>query len=97
MRYFHRAHSAPEQVLAAAREFFTARGFRAEMGPGDHARFISQLGNVDVFVEIEGGHYTRVNVATTAVGESDLDKRVKRFLSEFHRAEEPAHALRGAY
>ncbi len=97
MRYFHRAHAAPEQVLAAARDFFTAHGFRAEMGPGDHARFLGQLGNVDLHVEIEGGHYTRVNLATTAVGESDLDKRVKRFLSELHRAEVPAYAVRGAY
>jgi hypothetical protein len=97
MRYFHRAHSAPELVLAAARDFFVAHGFRAETGTGDHARFIGQLGTVDLHVEIEGGHYTRVNLATTAVGESDLDKRVKRFLSELHRAEEPAYVLRGAY
>ncbi len=97
MRYFHRTHAAPEQVLARARGFFTAHGFRAEMGPGDHARFLGQLGIVDLFVEIEGGHYTRVNLATTAVGESDLDKRLKRFLSEFHRTEEPAYVVRGAY
>ena len=97
MRYFHRAHATPEQVLSGARDFFSARAFRPEMGPGDHARFIGQLGIVDLYVEIEGGHYTRVNVATTAVGESDLDKRVKRFLSELHRAEAPAYAVRGAY
>ena len=97
MRYFHRAHATPERVLAAARDFFTAHRFRAEMGPGDHARFVGQLGIVDLLVEIEGGHYTRVTVATTAVGESDLDKRAKRFLSELHHAEVPAHAVRGAY
>jgi hypothetical protein len=97
MRYFHRAHAAPEQALERAHSFFSAHGFRAEMGPGDHARFTSQLGIVDLHVEIEGGHYTRLNLATTAVGESDLDKRVKRFLSEFHRAEDPAYAVRGAY
>jgi len=97
MRYFHRAHAAPDQALERARAFFSAHGFRAEMGPGDHARFISQLGIVDLHVEIEGGHYTRLNVATTAVGESDLDKRVKRFFSEFHRVEEPAYTVRGAY
>ena len=97
MRYFHRAHAAPEQVLAVARDFFTAHGFRAEMGAGDHARFTSQLGTVDLYVEIEGGHYTRLNLATTAVGESDVDKRVKRFLSEFHRTEEPGYVVRGAY
>jgi len=97
MRYFHRARAAPEHVLARARDFFTAHGFRAEVGPGDHARFTSQLGIVDLYVEIEGGHYTRVNLATSAVGESDLDKRVKRFMSEFHRTEEPGYVVRGAY
>jgi hypothetical protein len=97
MRYFHRAHTAPELVLERARSFFSAHGFRADMGPGEHARFTSQLGIVDLHVEIEGGHYTRLNVATTAVGESDLDKRVKRFLSEFHGAEEPSYTVRGAY
>jgi hypothetical protein len=97
VRYFHRAHATPEQVLARARDFFTAHGFRAEMGRGDHARFTSQLGIVDLYVEIEGGHYTRLNLATSAVGESDLDKRVKRFMSEFHRTEEPGYVVRGAY
>jgi len=52
---------------------------------------------VDLYVEIEGGHYTRLNLATSAVGESDLDKRVKRFMSEFRRAEEPGYVVRGAY
>jgi hypothetical protein len=67
------------------------------MGQGDHARFTGPLGTVDLWVEIEGGHYTRVNVATGAVGESFVDKRVKRFLAELHAAEEPAHLVRGAY
>ena len=97
MRYFHRAHATPEQVLAQAAEFFAGRGFRVEKGPGDHARFTGLLGTVYIHVVIEGGHYTRVDLATGAVGESDLDKRVKRFLGELHRAEEPGYALRGAY
>jgi hypothetical protein len=97
MRYFHRAQAGPDLVLAWARDYFAARGFRPEMGPGDHARFVSQLGIVDLRVEVEGGHYTRIDVATTAVGESDIDKRVKRFLSEFHVAEEADYTVRGAY
>ena len=97
MRYFHRAHGSPEQVLDGAGAFFAARGFRIERGPGDHARYTGLLGTVDLLVQIEGGHYTRVDLATAAVGESDLDKRVKRFLSELHGAEEPGYAPRGAY
>ena len=97
MRYVHRIHGAPEPVLAAARDFFAARGFVAETGPGDHARFTGPLGTVDLHVEIEGGHETCVGVSTTALAESDLDKRVKRFLSELHRAGHAGHAARGAY
>jgi hypothetical protein len=97
MRYFYRANCAPETVLEFARTYFTGRSFSAQMGQGDHARFTGPLGAVDVFVEIEGGHYTRVNVATSAVGESFVDKRAKRFLSELHRLAEPAHQVRGAY
>ena len=97
MRYFHRAHATPEVVLDRAGEFFAARSFRVERGPGDHARFTGLLGTVDLNVVIEGGHYTRLEFATAAVGESDLDKRVKRFLSELHRVDEPDYAVRGAY
>ena len=97
MQYFYRAHCAPETVLAFARTFFTAQRFSAQMGQGDHARFTGPLGAVDLFVEIEGGHFTRVNVATSAVGESFVDKRAKRFLSELHGMEAPAYHVRGAY
>lgn len=97
MRYFHRAHATPEAVLDRARAYFTAGGFRAEMGPGDHARFVSQLGIVDLHLEVEGGHYTRIDVATTAVGRSDIDRRVKRFLSESHAAEATGFTVRGSY
>ena len=97
MQYFYRAHCAPESVLEFARTFFTGRSFSAQMGQGDHARFTGPLGTVDLFVEIEGGHYTRVNVATSAVGESFVDKRAKRFLAELHGREAPAYQVRGAY
>ena len=97
MQYFYRAHCAPETVLDFARTFFAARSFSAQMGQGDHARFTGPLGTVDLFVEIEGGHYTCVNVATTAVGESFVDKRAKRFLSELHGMAKPAYRVRGNY
>jgi hypothetical protein len=97
MRYFYRGHSAPEAVLEFAGKYFAARGCTAQVGQGDHARYTGPLGHVDLNVEVEGGHYTRVDLATAAVGESDLDKRVKRFLSELHQMEEPSHLVRGAY
>jgi hypothetical protein len=97
MRYFYRAHCAPEAVLEFAGKYFAARGCTAQVGQGDHARYTGPLGHVDLNVEVEGGHHTRVDLATAAVGESDLDKSVKRFLSELHQMEEPSHLVRGAY
>lgn len=97
MQYFYRAHLAPERVIALAGKFLLSRGFTARAGAGDHARYSGPLGLVDLNVEIEGGHYTRVTIATNDVGESELDKLAKRFLAELHQAEEPAHQVRGAY
>jgi hypothetical protein len=97
MQYFHRAHVSPETVLTTAERFFAARGLAAQRGSGDHARYVGLLGSVDLNVEIEGGHYTRVTVATHDVGESELDKAAKRFLSELHAADHPLHEVRGAY
>lgn len=97
MRYFYRGHCAPGAVLEFAGKYFAARGCAAQVGQGDHARYTGPLGHVDLNVEVEGGHYTRVDLATAAVGESDLDKRVKRFLSELHQMEEPSYLVRGAY
>ena len=97
MQYFYRAHTKPELVLGFADTFFGGRGFTRAPGGGDHFRFSDARGPVDVNVEIEGGHYTRVTVATKDVGESELDKVAKRFLTELHAVEEPGHKVRGAY
>ncbi|HEY2806020.1 MAG TPA: hypothetical protein VGI92_09200 [Gemmatimonadales bacterium] len=96
MQYFYRAHTTPEAVLEFARGWFGARGFNAG-GSGDSAAFTDPRGAVKVGIEIEGGHYVRVTVGTTDVGESEIDKVAKRFLSELHATEEPGHAVRGAY
>jgi hypothetical protein len=45
----------------------------------------------------EGGHYTFVEVQTDQMGESRLDRNVKRFFVTLHRAEDPRHTLEAAY
>ncbi len=97
MQYFHRAHGKPETILGFADTWFGGRGFSRSTGAGDHARFTDPRGPVGVRVEVEGGHYVRVTVGTQDVGESELDKLAKRFLSELHRAEAPRYKVRGAY
>ena len=97
MQYFYRAQASPDDVLSAAERFFSGRGLAMQRGGGDHARFVGLLGAVDLNVEIEGGHYTRVTMATRDVGESELDKVAKRFLAELHVTGSPRYEVRGAY
>jgi hypothetical protein len=97
MQYFYRAHVSADQVLAEAERFFSTKGLAVQRGAGDHARYVGLLGALDLNVEVEGGHYTRVTLATHDVGESELDRVAKRFLSELHALEEPHYEVRGAY
>lgn len=96
MRYFHRTPLSPDAALAAAKVYFGQR-----LAPSEEAArrlgFRGSLGKVTVSVKAEGGHYTFIDVQTDQVGESELDKLAKRFLSEVHRQVEPTHELRGAY
>jgi len=97
MQYFYRAHASPAAVLSAAERYFGERGLAVQRGAGDHARYVGLLGVVDLNVEIEGGHYVRVTLATRDTSRSELDDIAKRFLSEFHAIEQPGHEVRGAY
>jgi hypothetical protein len=97
MEYFYRAHAGSDDVLAFAARFFRERGFEGKPGGSDHARYAGALGTVDLRIEVEGGHYTRLTLATAEVGESELDKICKRLLSELHAALEPRYKVRGAY
>ena len=69
---------------------------RSGTGGAVVAKELSEAG-LSVVVLEEGGHYTRVTVATSDVGESELDRVAKRFLAELHTQGEPGHVVRGAY
>ncbi len=96
MKYFHRTAVSPDAAVALATAYFGPRLAPTEEAPRRRA-FAGSLGRVTVTVEAEGGHYTRVTVATDQPGESELDKLAKQYLGEVHVLAEPAHALRGAY
>lgn len=96
MQYFYRAHTNPDKVMTFARGWYGGRGFNAS-GSGDALAFTDPRGTVKVTIEIEGGHYVRVTVGTSDVGESEIDKVAKRFLTELHAVEQPGHPVRGAY
>ena len=96
MNYFHRTSVSPDAAIAEATRFFARTLTPVEEG-ARRRRFTGVLGEVTVTVAAEGGHYTLVTVETNQPGESELDKRVKRFLGIVHTLAEPGHALRGAY
>lgn len=97
MQYFYRAHLTPEKALAFAGKYFLGKGFAAGPAAASRAVYTDVRGAVEISLDSEGGHYTRVTIATRDVGESEIDKVAKRFLSELHAVEEPQHAVRGAY
>jgi hypothetical protein len=96
MKYFHRTHSTPEEVLARATAFFGAGLAPIEEQPR-RRRFSGSIGQIAVTVQAEGGHYTLVTVETNQVGESEADKLAKRFLTLVHTMADPAHRPIGAY
>jgi hypothetical protein len=95
MRHFHRTTVGPDDVLATADRFFADLGMRADAsGPRDRA-LTGPLGTMRLAVRMEGGHYTFIEVHTDQVGESRLDKNVKKFFTAIHRQADPAHKLAG--
>ena len=97
MRHFYRSHTPPADVLTAADKFFPALGFTA-VTTGARARtFTGALGTMKISARPEGGHYTFVEVNTDQMGESRMDRNVKKFFVALHRAEDPAHVLEASY
>jgi hypothetical protein len=98
---FYRTTLDPVDVLKAADAFFPAPplGLTPSAGGGGprERSFSGALGAVKIRVRSEGGHYTFVEVRTDQIGESRLDKNVKRFFVSLHRRTEPAHALEASY
>jgi hypothetical protein len=95
MKYFHRTHLSPDDVLGEATRFFGANLAPAGEEPR-RRRFAGTIGRINVTVQA-GGHYTLVTVETDQVGESEADKLAKRFLTLVHTRAEPSHRPIGAY
>ena len=97
MRHFHRTHLTPADVMAAADRYFPTLQLQATATGSRTRTFSGPLGRLALSVKAEGGHYTFVEVETDQVGESRLDRNVKRFFVQLHRAADPAHRLEAAY
>ncbi|MBL8981157.1 MAG: hypothetical protein JNL26_03180 [Gemmatimonadetes bacterium] len=103
MRHFYRTHMAPADVIAAADAFFAGLGLTAaSQGPRERV-FKGVVGTPEVVAHVrltarpEGGHYTFVEVHTDQMGESRVDRNVKKFFVGLHRHEDTRHQLEAAY
>jgi hypothetical protein len=97
MRHFYRSHSAPVDVLVVADKFFPGLGLALVTTTARTRSFTGTLGTMKLSVKAEGGHYTFVEVTTDQMGESRMDRNVKKFFVELHRDEDPSHTLEAAY
>jgi hypothetical protein len=97
MRHFYRSHLSPHDVLARADAFFPTIGMTPLATAARSRKFSGALGVMNLSVKAEGGHYTFVEVQSDQMGESRLDRNVKRFFVTLHRTEDPRHQLEAAY
>ena len=97
MRHFHRTHLVPADVIAAADEFFPQLGLTSSAIGARERSFTGALGNLTLSARPEGGHYTFVEASTDQIGESRLDKNVKKFFVALHRRADPSHKLAAGY
>ena len=97
MRHFYRSHLPPHEVLAQADEFFPSIGLTPLATAARSRTFSGPLGVMKLSARAEGGHYTFVEAQTDQIGESRLDRNVKRFFNTLHRVEDPRHVIEAAY
>jgi hypothetical protein len=97
MRHFYRSHATPADVLVAADRFFPELGLTLVTSAIRARAFSGPLGALKLSVKAEGGHYTFVEVATDQMGESRLDRNVKKFFVALHRADDPSYTLEASY
>jgi hypothetical protein len=88
---------APADVLTAADDFFPALGLGQSTTAPRSRTYTGPLGGVKLSARAEGGHYTFVQIDTDQMGESRLDRNVKKFFVTLHRTEDPSHALTSSY
>ncbi len=103
MRHFYRTHLTPAQVMQSADDFFAALGLKTLTSAARVRTFQGVVGTPEVPARLklsakpEGGHYTFVEVHTDQMGESRLDRNVKRFFVQLARQADPRYTIEAAY
>jgi hypothetical protein len=93
MRHFHRSSVHPDEALRIADEFFPTIG----LTPTSKGARERAFGTLRLSVRMEGGHYTFIEVHTDQMGESRLDRNVKKYFVRVHRQTDPQHSMEAAY
>jgi hypothetical protein len=97
MRHFYRTHLTPAAVIEAADAFFPSLQLAPSASAARSRRFGGPLGTLTLSAKPEGGHYTFVEVETDQMGESRLDRNVKKFFVELHKQVDAKHTFSPAY
>jgi hypothetical protein len=97
MRHFFRTHLTPDEVMAEADAFFPTLDLGTSSTAARSRDFTGALGALTLRVRAEGGHYTFVEAETDQMGESRLDRNVKKFFVRLHTVADPRHRLSASY
>jgi len=97
MRHFHRTHLSPDEALTLADAYFPTLGLAKTAAQPRARAYSGALGTMTLRVRPEGGHATFLEVETDQMGESRLDRNVKRYFVRLRREEHPSHALEAAF
>ena len=97
MRHFHRSSVHPDEALRIADEFFPTIGLTPTSKGARERAFAGPIGTLRLSVRMEGGHYTFIEVHTDQMGESRLDRNVKKYFVRVHRQTDPQHSMEAAY
>jgi hypothetical protein len=97
MKHFFRCGLHPDDVLGRADTFFPTIGLVQSAKTARSRGFAGELGELTLTVKMEGGHATFVEAHTDQMGESRLDRNVKKYFVQLHKVADPSHALDAAY
>jgi hypothetical protein len=103
MRHFNRTSLHPDAVLETADSFFPTIGLRPTATGARTRTFQGTVGTpeqpstLELSVRMEGGHYTFVEAHTDQMGESRLDRNVKKFFVLLHQQVHGAHDFAPSY
>ena len=103
MKHFHRTTVHPDAVLAGADAFFPTIGLTLAHTTNRSRTYRGVVGTPEVVatlvisVRMEGGHYTFVEGATDQMGESRIDRNVKKFFVQLHQRADARHEMTSAF